>query len=361
MKYLLTLSLSFVVGLLSAQEYLIIEAVEYDEANNRFLVSNSNSIISRLPDGTLEFFGDGNDATHGMEIIDNTLFAIKSTFGGNWILGYDLTTEEEVMALPIPEADFLNGMGTDGISKLWVSDFGAEEIYEIDVADIDNPAYTMVAETSGDIPNGVVYDAANDRVLIVTWDNMGPILQMDPTTYEVTNAGSSGLSQCDGIDNDGDNNFYVSSWNPTRITRFDENFSTSEIISAPGLSSPADISYAVAIDTLAVANSGNETVTFIGFDDSNNIEAEESNPLAFNVFPNPVDQSSKVSFNLPQSMNVTLNVMDTSGKIVEQLLNENLSAGQHHVLMVGITLPKGYYIYELQAEESVLHFPFLVK
>lgn len=361
MKYLVALSLSLFVGTICAQNFSTIEAVEYDEANNRFLVSNNNSIISRLPNGTLEYFGDGNKANYGMEIIGNTLFTIHITSATTWIYGYDLTSEEEVMALAIPEAQFLNGMGTDGVSRLWISDFSGGKIYEVDVTDIANPTYAMVATTPGDTPNGVVYDETNDRVLIVTWDNNGPILQMDPTTYEVTTAGPSGLTSCDGIDNDGDNNFYVSSWSPTRITKFDENFSTSEIITAPGINQPADISYAVAIDTLAIANSGNQTLTLIDFNNTTEIAETEANPLAFNVFPNPVDQSSKVSFNLNTSRRVVLNILDSSGKIATQLIDEKLSSGQHHVLMAGIHLPKGYYIYEIQTEESVLHFPFLVK
>ena len=207
----------------------------------------------------------------------------------------------------------------------------------------------------------MVYDEINDRVLIVTWGSNAPILQMDPSTYEVTTAASTSLAQCDGIDNDGENNFFVSSWIPTRITKFNEDFTTSEIITAPGLSSPADISYAVAIDTLAVANSGNETLTLIDFNNTIDINETGDNPMGFNVIPNPVNQSSKVSFNLKTSTHVVLNVMDTSGKIAAQLVNEKLSAGHHHVLMTGIQLTKGYYIYEIQAEESVLHFPFLVQ
>ena len=361
MKYLIALPLSLIAGAICAQSFNQIEAVEYDEVNNRFLVTNNSSIISRLPDGSLEYFGDGNKASYGMEIIGNTLFAAHSPFSGNWVYGYDLTSEEEVMELEIPSAGFLNGMGTDGISRIWVSDFSEGRIYEIDVTDINNPSYSMVATTPGNKPNGVVYDEINDRVIIVTWDNGSPILQMDPTTYEISTVGDSGLSNCDGIDNDSENNFYVSSWSPTRITKFSEDFTTSEIITAPGLSSPADISYAVAIDTLAVANSGNETLTLIDFNNTIDINEADDNPMGFNVFPNPVNQSSKVSFNLKTSTHVVLNVMDTSGKIATQLVNEKLSAGQHHVLMAGINLPVGYYIYEIQAEESVLHFPFLVQ
>jgi hypothetical protein len=361
MKYFVALSLCLVVGAVSAQSFTQIEAVEYDAANNRFLVTNGNSIISRLPNGTLEYFGNNNKASYGMEIIGNTLFAIHSTFTSNWIYGYDLTTEEEVMELEIPEADFLNGMGTDGVARLWVSDFGEGEIYEINVANIAEPTYTMVATTPGETPNGVVYDETNDRVLIVTWDSPGPVLQMDPTTYEVTTAGGAGVAACDGIDNDGDNNFFISSWSPLRITKFDETFSTSEIITAPGISNPADISYAVATDTLAIANSGNETLTLIGFNNTTSVVETEDNPLAFNVFPNPVDETSKVSFKLKTPAQVTLNVIDSSGKIATQLIDEKLSSGQHHVLMTGITLPKGYYIYEIQAGDSFLHYPFLVK
>jgi len=75
--------------LLFSQTYNNIEAVEYDASQNRFFVSNGNSIIARASNGDLSFFAAGSGATHGMEVLGNHLFAID----GSTIRGFELDTE----------------------------------------------------------------------------------------------------------------------------------------------------------------------------------------------------------------------------------------------------------------------------
>jgi hypothetical protein len=64
--FMLSLVLSISVSGLVAQYYTQIEATEYDHVNNRWLVSNGNSIIAQANDGTLSYFGTGA-ANYGME------------------------------------------------------------------------------------------------------------------------------------------------------------------------------------------------------------------------------------------------------------------------------------------------------
>ena len=122
-----------------AQEYETIESVEYDPINERFLVSNGNSIISRDNDSTLSYFGTDAKANYGMEVMNGILFCIHNTN----VKGYDLVTEEEVMTLNIPGL-FLNGMASDGTDRLWITDYAANKLYEVDVADLENPSYEEV-------------------------------------------------------------------------------------------------------------------------------------------------------------------------------------------------------------------------
>ena len=100
------------------------------------------------------------------------------------------------------------------------------------------------------------------------WGNNADILAFDLEGGDMTTlVNGTGLGNLDGIDVDGSGQYYVSSWSPTRITRFSNDFADAETVvtGAGGLSSPADISYAVGIDTLGVANSGSDEVTFHGF------------------------------------------------------------------------------------------------
>jgi hypothetical protein len=360
MKLIFTcLGLFFLQTIAFGQTLSSLEAVEYDAFYNRFLIANGSNIISRLPNGTLEYFNDNAPIQYGMEIIGNTLFGIQSG-SVERVRGYNLETGEEVMNLTVSGASSLNGMATDGDSLLWVTDFSNSRLYKINVLDLDNPTYEIVIDDTGTTPNGIVYDEANDRLVFVNWNNNPPIVEVDPTTYEMTTLTSSGVSNVDGIDNDGEGNFYIASWSPQRITKFWNNFTQSEVITVPGLSNPADISYAMQTDTLAIPNSGNNTMIYVGFGATD--IPESSLDFGFNLYPNPATEASRILFTLPQSSVVELRILDSAGKLVHVLLTEEkLLAGNHQVLLAGLAFEKGYYLCELQAMESVLHFPFLVE
>ncbi len=352
--FLLALSL-LAFNLLDAQSLTGIESVEYDEVNNRFLISNGGSIIARAPDGTLSFFGFGIGADFGMEILGSTLFAIK----GDGIKGYDLITETEVMSLSIPSASFLNGLANDGVSKLYATDFSDDKIYEIDVSDFSNPTATVIVNNTGSTPNGIVYDGTNNRLIFVSWGSNAPIKAVDLSTYEVSTLVTTSVGNIDGIDEDAAGNYYISSWTPARITKYNADFtSTPETITAPGLNSPADIGYAQAIDTLAVPN-GNNTVTYIGFEPVNPgdtldtaIHDLDKNPaLQLSVYPNPSTINNKttvISYELASPQKVKLALYNANGQLVKCLIDEQQLSGKHTVLLTGIELQQGMYICRLE-------------
>jgi len=118
-------------------------------------------------------------------------------------------------------------------------------------------------------PNGVVVDARNNRAVIVNWGSNAPILAVDLSTGRLsTLVKDTGIGNLDGIDMDSEGNFYISSWSPARITKFNNDFSKSSVVvegADAGLSNPADISYSLQTKTLGVANRGNSTPSFYYF------------------------------------------------------------------------------------------------
>ncbi|RPG80106.1 MAG: hypothetical protein CBC74_006890 [Crocinitomicaceae bacterium TMED114] len=250
---------------LCAQTPSNIEAVEYDPAGNQWFVSNGSSLLVTPDQGAnWSFFGEAQ-ASHGMEVLNGHLFAI----GNNVIRAYDLDTAEEVGMLTIPGVAFLNGMGSHSNGMLVVSDFWSNRLYTVDVNEPQQMSHTLLAGNFGATPNGVVIDEAGNRAIVVCWGNNADILSFDLESGDMTTlVNGTGLGNLDGIDVDGSGQYYVSSWSPTRITRFSSDFADTETVvtGAAGLSSPADISYAIGIDTLGVANSGTDEVTFHGFE-----------------------------------------------------------------------------------------------
>ena len=66
-------------------------------------------------------------------------------------------------------------------------------------------------------------------------------------------------------------------------------------------------------------------------------------------YPNPFNPSTNIDFYLPKSGNVRLTVYDITGKKVKELLNNQMTSGNHTVNFVATGLASGVYIYRIQA------------
>lgn len=64
-------------------------------------------------------------------------------------------------------------------------------------------------------------------------------------------------------------------------------------------------------------------------------------------YPNPFNPSTNISFVLPEAGAVSLSVYNTSGALVQNILNKRLSAGEHTVRFNASNLPSGVYLYRL--------------
>lgn len=64
-------------------------------------------------------------------------------------------------------------------------------------------------------------------------------------------------------------------------------------------------------------------------------------------YPNPFNPSTNISFSIPNTGLVTLKVYDVLGREVLDLLNDNISAGNHSILFNASNLSSGIYIYRL--------------
>jgi hypothetical protein len=69
----------------------------------------------------------------------------------------------------------------------------------------------------------------------------------------------------------------------------------------------------------------------------------------FQNYPNPFNPSTTISYQLPVSGPVTINVYDLLGREVATLLNEEKSAGSYEVNFNASILSSGIYFYKLQA------------
>lgn len=79
------------------------------------------------------------------------------------------------------------------------------------------------------------------------------------------------------------------------------------------------------------------------------------NPSAFSLyqnFPNPFNPSTTITFNLQKSGLTRLYIYNMLGQKVAEIINGNLSSGQHSVTFNAENLASGIYIYKLSQKES---------
>jgi Secretion system C-terminal sorting domain len=83
-------------------------------------------------------------------------------------------------------------------------------------------------------------------------------------------------------------------------------------------------------------------------------EISEVNKFNISNYPNPFNPETNISFNLPSEQKVTIDVYNTKGQKVKQLINDQITAGQHSVAWNGTdsygkTVSSGVYFYKINS------------
>ncbi len=82
-------------------------------------------------------------------------------------------------------------------------------------------------------------------------------------------------------------------------------------------------------------------------DSSPTAETPKRDPFGFSNYPNPVQTLTTITFTIPSGM-VTLNLMDSNGRMVRKLAEGTYAAGMHKVVFDRQGLPAGTYFYQLR-------------
>ena len=294
-----------------SQTYSGPESIEYDYANNRWLIANTQShqVLARDSIGNLSVFVSGLvNGPYGIEIVGDTLFCCS----GSSIKGYLLSNASLVFNVNLG-ATFLNGITHDLSGNLIVTDFSAKTIYKLNILTQQD---TIIASGLVQSPNGITYDEINNRCIFVNWGSNAPIKAINLATYVVSIVVGTTLGSCDGIAYDNHGNYYVSNWSNQSIVQFDSSFSNPPVTVVSSLNNPADLFYNVLSDTLGIPNAGNNTVVFFGFNTVSVTEHEKV--MDWGLFPNPSCNQSFVRLNMKKSGEIKLKLFNFSGTQIEE-------------------------------------------
>jgi sugar lactone lactonase YvrE len=148
----------------------------------------------------------------------------------------------------VPGAIFLNDIATAPDGSLYVTDtairFGAngqvehpgtDQIFRIGP---DRKVSVAIKSDSLGRPNGITWDAANQRFIVVPF-GANKLLAWKPGETTTTALGT-GAGQFDGVEITKDGAIWVSSWTDSSVTRYSGGQSAKMVMGVP---SPADIGY----------------------------------------------------------------------------------------------------------------------
>ncbi len=347
-KHLLAFILAFSGASAFSQTYNSPESIEFDYVNNRWFIANNggNNILTRnSATGALAVFATGFAAggPHGLEIINDTLYACA----GSNLKAFNINTGAAVFNINLG-ATFLNGITHDNSGNLYITDYSGNKIYRFDINSRQFNAFVSSGLSS---PNGIIFDQPNNRCVFVQWTGAIKSVSLLDSTV-TTLVASSGLSSVDGITKDGVGNYFLSSWSPTRITRYSNTFTSPTTVVTTGLSNPADIFYNTVTDTLGVPNSGSGNNTTYHYFGSPTSITESSDESSLTIFPNPISKSATITFELKQNEKVSVSLYDEKGTLVKMIAEEQMYKGKNTLFLNRAGIAAGSYFLKISTTDA---------
>lgn len=114
---------------------------------------------------------------------------------------------------------------------------------------------------------------------------------------------------------------------------------------------------AVSGNTFTAVLGPNSVTTFVSDDRVVSSEAGALPPTAYQLrpnYPNPFHAATTISYTVPRTSDITLEVFDVLGRKVATLAEGTVAAGSHQVAFDASHLPAGVYVCQLRAGDAVV-------
>ncbi len=261
---------------------------------------------------------------------------------------------------------YLINMDTNG-DTLWTRDYLADRIH--DVHAISGGGYLL----SGNI---IEYDnfVENTNARVIRIDNKGDTLWTNTIRGEEEDTFLSAAETNDG-------GFILAGYSESyNEDYYDEIWFTKINSEGDTLWSKASSMRGELRDIKQTEDGGFLVAGFIGYSQSGNLAKFNQNittsatpatePVSFKLkqnYPNPFNPSTRISYSLERSSNVSITVYNMLGEKIKTLVNGTRNAGSHTVVwngtdQMGAQVSSGVYLYRLTADQrSVTQKMTLIK
>jgi len=336
------------------------EGVYYYSPSSTYYIANANDgkIITIDQQSLHNEFAAGLGVPMEVLIVDNTLFV--SANDPKKLYGFDISTGEMTIDIAIDEALGLSGMCYDQrTDHIYIADQGGR-IFTYNVGTEAVEIYINTGQGVSSSVQDVVLDVENNRLVICFYAFGTTLKEIDLSNGTVTAIPGTGGGNHVGINMDQSGHFYVSNWSSNEILYYNNNFSESGTFST-GHDQPVGITFNYDIDFLAVANYGGNSMdlVYMYLTDSSNEEIPDSGKLDMNIFPNPFNPETSISYQLSVVSNIEMSVYNIKGEKIKKLVEDNLTAGKHTIIWDGKddngrSISSGFYYCTLTDGSAVL-------
>lgn len=234
------------------------ESVVHDPAHNRYLASDQASGIIRAVDyaGNMTFFASVPPAVKGLMIRNDTLFCSASISG---LVLFDLDDGSNILQVVFPGMSDLNDVIGDTSGNIYVSDAQGNKVFRLHLSDLS----TELVLDNFPWANGMVFDTAQNRLLICQWISSSPITAINLPDYSTEVVRDDGLYRLDGLAWDVNGSLFVSSHGTGDIYVYDASFSSPPrmVLNAP--TGSADIAFNYQDTILAIPNTNTGRLLFV--------------------------------------------------------------------------------------------------
>ncbi len=235
------------------------ECAVWDSLHNRYLVSLNvqGRIMAVDTSGIVTLFKDCGQGINSACISGNTFYQANMTS----VSGYDLETADLVFDVNIPGSLYLGPITADTSGNLYVNDVrtfsGAGEVdyvFKIRLSDEAISEFTTTERGLGYSPRDIVFDAKDNRLLIIGATAPVYIQAISLEDSSVTNIVKFETDYSNGLAWDQFGNLYATGYLNGTIYRYDSLITSPPEIIATGYDGPCNIDYNPRDHVIAIPN-----------------------------------------------------------------------------------------------------------
>lgn len=327
------------------------ESVVFDTLRERWLVSNwgNGRIVEIDSNGVQSYFNTDLDRVCGLHIIGDMLYAASCSSSYIGVVGFDLETAQMEFFVDISGSGLVNDITSDTSGWGYATDYYSSRIYKFDPI---NATYSVFVDHDLYMPNGIIFEASQNRLLTVMNNQQYyPLKAIDVNDSSVSVVVNTYLpGGADGIVIDNEGQTYMSNWTTNSVHRYDANFTNPPEVFSSGHSAPADIYFNARDNILAVPNFYRHTVDFVQVQP---ISVDDfDTPQTFYIsgnYPNPFNSRTTVRYFLPFVSEVKIDIYDVLGRRVETLFDGITPLGENNITWNAGDKPSGIYFCRIQS------------